>query len=350
MARDFSGTSQYGTFTGPAMAGDTTIMCWAKGDSWDVDADDFGVCGLFAPKGQWGSDAQGDVRLTIIKTGIATLSAVHFQVHTSGGDANSSYQLAGNGVTTGVWHHFLGEYVEGSVSQLYLDGTVHGSVTPTGTLTNRSTGGAVGAYPNNETGTEFDGKVAECAVWNRVLSSAEKDALAKGYSPLFFPRGLVFYLPLWGKSSPEPELIGKLEATITGATAVDGPPIIHRAGMPLRPGEVPPPPSPTFTQFGTLTREINPADYSPTVEFNFEAVLAGDGAATAYARLYNITDAAPVAGSEVSTANTDPTRVRTMAPITLPAGDKEYRAEKGGIAGDGDVTCYAADVIVDVDA
>ena len=42
----------------------------------------------------------------------------------------------------------------------------------------------------------WSGSIAEAAIWNRALSVAEVFSLAQGYSPLFFPHGRVFYLPL----------------------------------------------------------------------------------------------------------------------------------------------------------
>lgn len=230
MARDFSGTNQYGNFTGPSFGGSHTLMCWVNADSWDVSADDFGVCGLFAAKGQWGSDAAGDTRLTII-TSAAPFSRLHFQVHTSGGDADSVYGLAENGVSTGAWHHFIGQYDESITrTRIYLDGVAHGDVTSSGTYSNRAVGGAVGAYPNNEGGTEFNGRIAELAIWSRALTEDEIIALSKGYSPKHFPRGLIFYCPLWGKISPEPEQIGAANVTITGAIEAVHQPIIQMPG------------------------------------------------------------------------------------------------------------------------
>ncbi|MEK9207066.1 MAG: LamG-like jellyroll fold domain-containing protein, partial [Patescibacteria group bacterium] len=42
----------------------------------------------------------------------------------------------------------------------------------------------------------WDGRVAEFAWWNRILTAGEAAILGKAYSPLFVPNGLVLYTPL----------------------------------------------------------------------------------------------------------------------------------------------------------
>lgn len=100
-----------------------------------------------------------------------------------------------------------------------------------------------------------------------------------------------------------------------------------------------------FTIFGGITREIDPADFPAGASFFFEAVLAAPTGGTARARLYNITDAAEVADSELTTPNVDETRLRSSA-LTLPSGAKIYRTEYGGAAGDV-YTVFAADLLVE---
>lgn len=64
--------------------------------------------------------------------------------------------------------------------------------------------------------------------------------------------------------------------------------------------------------------------------FFFEAILkTDDGSFPVYARLFDVTAAAVVSGSTVTTSSLTPVRVRSAA-ITLASLDHEYRAEKGG--------------------
>ena len=60
----------------------------------------------------------------------------------------------------------------------------------------------------------FDGKIAEVAVWNRVLSAGEIANLAGGYAPSLVPTNLVFYFS--GKSDDLTAEVGG-EGTATGA-------------------------------------------------------------------------------------------------------------------------------------
>ncbi len=59
----------------------------------------------------------------------------------------------------------------------------------------------------------MEGKVAEVAIWNRVLSDDEIGALHKSYSPRFFPSGLIFYAPL---IRPGKDEVGGLLASVSG--------------------------------------------------------------------------------------------------------------------------------------
>jgi hypothetical protein len=54
----------------------------------------------------------------------------------------------------------------------------------------------VGRLGDSSPSNYCDGRVAEVAVWTRILTPGEFKALAAGYSPLFFAEGLVHYFPL----------------------------------------------------------------------------------------------------------------------------------------------------------
>ncbi len=85
----------------------------------------------------------------------------------------------------------------------------------------------------------WDGDLAEAALWNVSLLDKEFIALAKGYSPLFIrPQNLVFYCPIWGNDSPEIDIIGGRQMTLTGGTPAkaDHPPIIYPSNLQLPSG------------------------------------------------------------------------------------------------------------------
>ena len=82
-----------------------------------------------------------------------------------------------------------------------------------------------GATNNNS----MDGYMAEAAVWNVALTSAEVSVLSKGYSPLLVrPQSIVSYWPLIGRTSPEIDLVGGYGMTLVNApTTAAHPRIIY---------------------------------------------------------------------------------------------------------------------------
>jgi hypothetical protein len=73
----------------------------------------------------------------------------------------------------------------------------------------------------------YGGTIADVAVWNAVLSSAEVIALSKGARPhTIRPLSLVAFWPLDGLQSPEPDLSGGVfNGTLTGTAKAFGPPL-----------------------------------------------------------------------------------------------------------------------------
>ncbi len=81
-------------------------------------------------------------------------------------------------------------------------------------------------------------------------------------------------------------------------------------------------------------------------EVFFEAIIAATGGYTCTARLYDVTDASAISGSDVTTTASTPTRVRS-GKIVLPVAEHEFRAEWGGPPATGTFTIYSADIIID---
>ena len=96
----------------------------------------------------------------------------------------------------------------------------------TGALTDAAATLRIGARDPGDA-TFFAGGLAECAIWNRVLTSGEMRALGKGFAPAFFPRGRVFYCPLDGRTSTERNWAGTTHGTVTGAVYLEHPRIIY---------------------------------------------------------------------------------------------------------------------------
>lgn len=132
-------------------------------------------------------------------------------------------------LSNGTWYHILGVRDAGT-SRLYLNGTSEGGTNasaPNVPATyfrvgcNVSSGGVNSAF--------FNGRIAEAAIWERALTTAEIAALAAGCSPLFFPGSRKFYAPLIGNTSPEPDIVGGANLTVSGTTAASHPRIIYPA-------------------------------------------------------------------------------------------------------------------------
>ncbi len=77
----------------------------------------------------------------------------------------------------------------------------------------------------------MNGDIAECCLWNIILTDAEVALLATGIAPWFIhPEALIFYAPLLHGYSPEIDLMKGNNLTVTGATVVAHPPIRYRSG------------------------------------------------------------------------------------------------------------------------
>lgn len=146
-----------------------------------------------------------------------------------------------DGVTaldTGVWYSIGGIFdFRGGFLTVYLNGSLdsRGSAAwgQTAYAPSASTGndgiGCVfnGTFPVG-TSTQFDGRIAEVAIWRQNIGNVAFAELARGFTPLArysagarslteaFP-SLVAYLPLYGIDSPEPDLTGNgIKGTISG--------------------------------------------------------------------------------------------------------------------------------------
>jgi hypothetical protein len=126
-----------------------------------------------------------------------------------------------------TWYHAAGVVAASNLRTVYFNGgagtpdTV--SVSPTGV--DRT---IIGARFNTTLGLHWNGKIAECAIWNVALGAAEIAALAKGFSPLLIrPTSLVAYWPLIGRTSPEICPKGGFDMTVVnGPTGAEHPRVV----------------------------------------------------------------------------------------------------------------------------
>jgi len=215
VARDFNGSTDQIDYDNVVnLAGSAvTISAWVYLDDLDADQTIFnaGISsdGEGLDMGCWGSSQSGE--LYIYR------------------DAGPWHQRYGTDNFDGsAWEHALAVDDSGHDTtgmECYIDGVVPGSETNSGSgsesaLTGLWTIGALG------TGSSpFNGRICEVGVWDRIVSADERSALAKGFSPLFFRRGLLFYTKMIGRK--DIDIIAGKTPTYDGTVVVAHPRIIY---------------------------------------------------------------------------------------------------------------------------
>jgi hypothetical protein len=115
----------------------------------------------------------------------------------SGGEGRWAFSAP----ATGEWHQFSVSYDGGAAANdpvMYLDGASQSLVTDINQSGSLNTSGSNYVIGNrgNDDARNWDGQLAEFAVWDRILSAAEHAALGKGFSPLHFRQSLILYVPM----------------------------------------------------------------------------------------------------------------------------------------------------------
>lgn len=227
MARDFSkNTSNYMTIgvgaLGPILNGAGAISAHAivTGDTLDATSVD-------------------DNRILSIAIDGASSA---LRLHTKG-DVNKRLNVAGRSVITDALQSVEGtttmstgtEYscggvldIAGDKIRVYLNGSQEANTAVTfnnatythGTPTDSDRIGADMTTPPFATHFQWDGSIAEVAVWAGDIGTDGFYQLNKRISALLVrPDLLIFYAPLWGKASPEPDIVSGKVGTITGTVA-----------------------------------------------------------------------------------------------------------------------------------
>lgn len=197
MAVDFDGSTQYLNRANEVHPpGNLTLSCWANSDTQD-----------------------GNERTLVAVSHTSTASRVaRLQTASAAAPPNLYAQVINNAVginhranvatqlPLSTWYHAGGTFSSTSSVIAYLNGvagsavqTVSGAIATTNSL-------QIGALNFGGTILQFfNGRIAEVALWNVVLTAAEMLILSKGYSPLFVRRAnLKAYWPLFGRFNPEP--------------------------------------------------------------------------------------------------------------------------------------------------
>ena len=132
-----------------------------------------------------------------------------------------------------AYHHVLATYDSDSDANnatIYVDGVSKAVTevnTPAGTRDNDSAKDLTIGNDAPDQNSTFDGKIAYVAGWDVILNATEIQALANGVNPQSIrSANLVFFLPLWGNQSPEPDYDAQLNTgTVSGAVRDINPPV-----------------------------------------------------------------------------------------------------------------------------
>lgn len=221
-AHDFDGSTGYASgaaaeVTAPAL----TLACWVKSDS----------------------DTAAQIALAVGDFNITPPNSLRLQLRgPSAGDPISAVSVAAgtqvqadtsSGYTTSTWHSVVAVFGSTTSRDAYRDGGNKGSDTasssPSGIDSTQI--GAITTTASMTTATFFDGRIAECGVWNVALTDDEVASLAKGFAPPCIRRAsLIAYYPMVRDTISLKDLFSATanHLTLAGTTAVaDHPPIIN---------------------------------------------------------------------------------------------------------------------------
>jgi hypothetical protein len=205
MARNFVLASaqylEYGAAIGSAMP--LTMACWARPGS---SADTRTALSLH-------TNGSNNHRLSVR---ISTTHVPEAVIRETGPTRTAP---AASAMTPGTWGHIAGVFASTTSYTGYFNG-VAGTTGTTATNPSGWNRWAVGRL-NTAAPDNWDGDLAEAAIWNVALATADIAQLAAGYSPVLVrPDALLFYAPLVGRMSPEIDLIAGQDLTLTNTPVV----------------------------------------------------------------------------------------------------------------------------------
>lgn len=221
MARSFNGTSDYLIYaTAIRTTTPLTFACWAK---WNT----LGTNTMLMTIGDNASTTTLLNRFRLNKNASDILQAAAANTTTSGNSASGTI------AATNTWYHCAAVFTSSTSRLGYLDGVAGTanttSITP-GSLDDTTIGAST--FGSGSVGTYMNGQIAEAGIWSVALTADEIASLAKGVSPNFIrPASLLAYWPLIGNFSPEIDLHGRFEMTVSGATKADHPRVYMPAGV-----------------------------------------------------------------------------------------------------------------------
>lgn len=226
MARDFNGTSSdYIEETATATSfieGFTaiTFSFWIWPDNFTSE---------YKPMGQWNGNFDQSVFLINLQNGAAAGKVGCILAAASSSD--SSNRRSSGVLTSGQWNHVIITWVATDTFTFRLNGSDSAPETWI-TSDTIATPGSSGSRPKMRIGAAadggyLDGKMAEVAIWNRVLTSDEQTGLAGGESPDTYLSNLKFYVPLLNAAGAVEDLMDRKGFTINGTSLSTHPSITY---------------------------------------------------------------------------------------------------------------------------
>lgn len=147
------------------------------------------------------------------------VSANHRSTASGGSEAFSS------ALSAGAMQHVCAVFETNSSRSAYMNGGAKGTNTAANSTPSSINLLSIGRANSNGTPEDFFvGDAAEFVIWGAALTDSEVAALGARVSPLLVrPAALLFYARLAGVAAPEPEVIGRRDLTVSGATLATHP-------------------------------------------------------------------------------------------------------------------------------
>lgn len=212
MARSFNGTSDYIEHaTAVVTVEPMTFACW-------FNANNFTAINSLISIGSVTSNDRWNLR-TASTTGAVTAFAAS---ETSGSATSTSNP------TTGSWHHACAVFASETDRRVFLNGGSKGTNATSVAAVNPDVTTIGARYASAVRGAFWPGLMAEPVIWNVALTDAEVLLLPLYAPSLIRPESLKAYWPFLGRYSPEIDVRGGFNGTVTGATVADHPRVIYK--------------------------------------------------------------------------------------------------------------------------
>lgn len=145
---------------------------------------------------------------------------------------DGSYKSAvatGAGSTTNTWQHAAAVVTSATSYSAYRNGGNKATTTTSVSITPSNFDRIAIGRQSFAAADYFTGQLAHCAVWAAALTDAEVEVLAAGLLPTKVrSASLIAYWSLSGKDSPEIDIVGHNDLTVTNATVSNEEPRIFR--------------------------------------------------------------------------------------------------------------------------